>query len=66
VEERKEMIESISDVDEKIVFPKIQEKVHLSSVHQKENKEMAKLFLIKIQIKKKKIPCWKCYTQPKE
>ena len=48
-------VESSSDVDEKIVYTSMQKEVNLSSIQQDEEKEMTKLFHIKIQVKKTKI-----------
>lgn len=48
-------VESNSDVDEKIVCTSVQKEVSLSSLQQQEEKEMTKLFHIKIQVKKTKI-----------
>ena len=48
-------VESSSDVDEKIVCTSVQKEVNLSSLHNKEEKEITKLFHIKIQIKKTKV-----------
>jgi hypothetical protein len=42
-------------VDEKIVNTFVQKEVNLSSPHHHEEKEMTKLFHIKIQVKKTKI-----------
>jgi hypothetical protein len=47
-------VESNSDVDAKIVCTTVQKEVNLSSLHNKEE-EMAKLFHIKIQVKKTKV-----------
>jgi uncharacterized protein YydD (DUF2326 family) len=43
------------DVDENIVYTTMQKEVNLSSLHHKEEKEMTKLFHIKIQVKKTKV-----------
>ena len=48
-------VERSSDVDEKIVCTSVQKEVNLSSLQQQEEKEMTKLFHIKIQVKKTKI-----------
>ena len=48
-------VERGSDVDEKIIDTSIQREVNLSSLQQQEEKEMTKLFHIKIQVKKTKI-----------
>jgi hypothetical protein len=42
-------------VDEKIVCTLVQKEVNLSSLHNKEEKEITKLFHIKVQIKKTKV-----------
>ena len=42
-------VESSSDVDDKIVYTFVQKEVNLSSLHHQEEKEMTKLFHIKIQ-----------------
>jgi hypothetical protein len=42
-------------VDENIVYTLVQKEVNLSSLHHKEEKEMTKLFHIKIQVKKTKV-----------
>jgi hypothetical protein len=42
-------------VDENIVYTSVQKEVNLSSLHHQEEKEMTKLFHIKIQVKKTKI-----------
>ena len=42
-------------MDEKIVCAEVQKEVNLSSLHHKEEKEITKLFHIKIQIKKTKV-----------
>jgi hypothetical protein len=39
-------------VDENIVYTSMQKEVNLSSLHHQKEKEMAKLFHIKIQVKK--------------
>ena len=41
-------VESSSDVDEKIVCTSVQKEVNLSSLQQQEEKEMTKLFHVKI------------------
>ena len=48
-------VESSSDVDEKIVCTSVQKEVNLSSLQQQEEKEINKLFHIKIQVKKTKV-----------
>jgi hypothetical protein len=48
-------VESSSDVDEKIVNTSMNKGVNLISLHHQEEKEMTKLFHIKIQVKKTKI-----------
>jgi hypothetical protein len=48
-------VESSSDVDENIVCTYVQKEVNLSSLHHQEEKEMTKLFHIKIHVKKTKI-----------
>jgi hypothetical protein len=45
-------VESSSDVDDNIVCISVQKKVNLSILHHQEEKEMTKLFHIKIQVKK--------------
>jgi hypothetical protein len=42
-------------LDKKIVHTTMQKEVNLSNLHPKENKELTKLFHIKIQIKKTKV-----------
>jgi len=42
-------------VDEKIVYTSMQKEVNLSSLQQQEEKQMIKLFHVKIQVKKMKI-----------
>jgi hypothetical protein len=49
------LIESNSYADENIVCTLVQKKVNLSSLHHKEEKEMNKLFYIKIQVKNTKV-----------
>jgi hypothetical protein len=46
---------SSSNVDENIFFTSVQKEVHLSILHHREEKDMTKLFHIKIQVKKTKI-----------
>jgi hypothetical protein len=48
-------VESSSDVDGNIVCTSMQKEVNLSNLHHQEEKEMNKLFHIKIQVKKTKI-----------
>lgn len=48
-------VEKSSDVDEKIVCTSVQKGVNMSSLQQQEEKEMTKLFHVKIQVKKMKI-----------
>jgi hypothetical protein len=48
-------VESSSDVDENIFCTSMQKEVNLSILHHQEEKEMTKLFHIKIQVKKTKI-----------
>jgi hypothetical protein len=48
-------VDSSFDVDETIVCTTIHKEVNLSSVHHQEEKEMTKLFHIKIKFKKTKI-----------
>ena len=48
-------IKSISDVDENIFYTSMQKEVNLSIFHHWEEKEMTKLFHIKIHVKKTKI-----------
>jgi hypothetical protein len=48
-------VERNSDVDENIVCTSVQKEVNLSILHHQEEKEMTKLFHIKIQVKKTKI-----------
>jgi hypothetical protein len=48
-------VEGILDVDEKIVCTSMQKEVNSSSLHHKEEKEMKKLFHIKIQVKNSKV-----------
>jgi hypothetical protein len=48
-------VKSNSDVDENIVCTSMQKEVNLSSLHHQEEKEMTKIFHIKIQVKKTKI-----------
>jgi hypothetical protein len=48
-------VERNSDVDENIFYTSVQKEVNLSSLHHQEEKEMTKLFHIKIQVKKTKI-----------
>jgi hypothetical protein len=48
-------VESSSNVDEKIAYTSMQKEVNLSSLHHKKEKEMTKLFHIKIQVKKTKV-----------
>jgi hypothetical protein len=45
-------VESNLDANEKIVYTLVQKEVNLSSLHRNEEKEMTKLFHIKIQVKK--------------
>jgi hypothetical protein len=56
MEEGKE-IESNSNVDENIVYTIVQKEVNLSSLHPKEEKEMTKLFHIKISDKEEQGRC---------
>jgi hypothetical protein len=46
------LVESSLNVDENIVYTLEQKEVNLSSLYHKEEKEMTKLFHIKIQVKK--------------
>eukprot|EP00253_Pinus_taeda_P034565 PITA_34565 len=48
-------VERSPDVDEKIVCTSVKKEVNLSSLQQQEEKEMTKLFHVKIQVKKTKI-----------
>jgi hypothetical protein len=48
-------VESISHVDENIFCISVQKEVNLSGLHHREEKEMTKLFHIKIKFKKTKI-----------
>jgi len=48
-------IESSSDVDDNIVGTLVQQEVNLSCIHHQEEKEMTKLFHIKIQVNNTKI-----------
>jgi hypothetical protein len=48
-------VERNLDVDENIVCTSVQKEVNLSSLHHKEEKEMKKLFHIKIQVKRTKV-----------
>jgi len=48
-------LEGSLDVDEKIICTSVQKEVNLSSLQQQEEKEMTKLFHIKIQVKKTEI-----------
>jgi hypothetical protein len=48
-------VESISNVDENIAHTLVWKEVNLSSLHHKEEKEMKKLFHIKIHDKKTKV-----------
>jgi hypothetical protein len=49
------LVESSLDVDENIVCITMQNEVNSSILHHKEEKEMTKLFHIKIQVKKTKV-----------
>jgi hypothetical protein len=48
-------LESSSYVDESIAFTIVQQEVNMSSLHQSEEKEITKLFHIKIQVNKTKV-----------
>jgi len=48
-------VEIISDMDEKVICTSLKKEVNLSSLQQHEEKEMTKLFHIKIQVKKTNI-----------
>jgi hypothetical protein len=48
-------VERILDVDENISFTLVQKALNLSSLRHKEEKEMKKLFHIKVQFKKTKV-----------
>lgn len=48
-------VESSSDVDDKIVYSIVQKEVNLDSLHTKEEKDMTKLFHIKIEVKRTKL-----------
>jgi hypothetical protein len=48
-------VESSSEVDDNIVYTTMQKEVNLSSLHHYEEKEMTKLFHIRIQVKKTNI-----------
>jgi hypothetical protein len=52
VEEGKETKSILVNVDDKIVYAKMQNEVNLSRLYHNEKNEMEKLFHIKIQIKK--------------
>jgi len=53
--------ESSSDVNDNILCTIVQKEVNLSSLHHKEDKDITKLFCIKIQVNKKK---WMLYFIP--
>ena len=48
-------VESSSNMDEKIVCASVKKEVNLGSLQRQEEKQMTKLFHIKIQVKKTKI-----------
>ena len=54
MDSRKE-VERSSDLDENIVYTLLQKEVNLSILHHKEDKEIKKLFHMKIHIKKIKV-----------
>jgi hypothetical protein len=50
-----DQVERHSDVDENNICSTIHKEVNLNSLHHKEEKDMTKLFHIKIQVKKTKV-----------
>ena len=55
VTDSRNQVERNSDVDDNIVHISVQKEVNLSSLQQQEEKEMTKLFHIKIKLKKTNI-----------
>jgi len=53
-------------MDEKIVYKTMQKEVHLNSLHHKKEKEITKLFHVKIQFKKNKIDFYSILVHKKK